>query len=236
MNEQQTSPTREPWNGADAEFWAGTASGIAKGISAFPILLASYVRLRAWISNSVFDPVGYLVTAVGALIFAFVIHFFALVLASVYGIACDKALNIWQTNSRKLWLGAFVGGLVAITFTIPFVLAVLIETQSFELNENNLRVITFAVLAIFLGQLGAIFGGRKRLESKLSQEDWIAGLPRFSIATLMWLSLGICVMLGALKYYRLDALLAYAVVCLVAQLTTLTLLLLGERFYSQSTK
>jgi hypothetical protein len=111
---------------------------------------------------------------------------------------------------------------------------VLLGTQSFDLNKNNLWMIAFVTFAILLGQAGAIFGGRRWLKSKQTREDWIAGLPRFSMATMMWLSLGICAILGALKYYRLDALLAYAVVCLVAQAVTLTLLLLLERFIFQN--
>jgi hypothetical protein len=234
MNEPETLRSREVWNGADAEFWAGTANGIAKAISAFPIIFAGFVVAQDWLSNAAIE-FGRLAGAlVGASIVALVTHFLALILASMYGIACDKILNAWETNSRELWVGAFVGGLVSITLTIPFVLAALLDTQSFDLNKNNLWMIAFVTFAILLGQAGAIFGGRRRLETKRTWENWIAGLPRFSMATMMWLSLGICAILGALKYYRLDALLAYAAVCLVVQLVTLTLLLLVERYYSQT--
>jgi hypothetical protein len=230
MNEPETLKSREVWNGADAEFWAGSASGIAKALAIFPVALVAFVIVQDALSNSGIE-LGRLVGAmVGASIVTFMTHFFALILASVYGILCDKILSAWETNSRELWVGAFVGGMVSITLTIPFVLATLLQGQSFDLNKNNLWMIAFVTVAILLGQSGAIFGGRRWLESKRTREDWIAGLPRFSMATMMWLSLGICAMLGLLKYYRLDALLAYAVVCLVAQAITLMLLLLLERF------
>jgi hypothetical protein len=234
MSEPETIQSRKVWNGADAEFWAGTASGIAKAISIVPVVFVGFLIVQRWLSGFGVELDGLIGALVGAIIVALVIHFFALILASMYGIACDKILNAWETNSRELWVGAFVGGLVSITLTIPFVLATLLQSQSFDLNKNNLWMIAFVTFAILLGQSGAIFGGRRRLESKQTREDWIAGLPRFSIATLMWLSLGICGMLGMLKHYRLDALLAYAVICLVAQAITLALLLLVERFLSQN--
>jgi hypothetical protein len=230
MNEPETLKSREVWNGANAEFWAGTASGIAKALAIFPVALVTFVISLDGLSSSGVELNVLTGAIVGAMILALVTHFFALILASVYGILCDKILSVWETNSRELWVGAFVGGMVSITLTIPFVLATLLQGQSFDLNKNNLWMIAFVTAAILLGQAGAIFGGRRWLKSKQTQEDWIAGLPRFSMATLMWLSLGICAMLGLLKYYRLDALLAYAVVCLVAQAITLTLLLLLERF------
>lgn len=233
MSEPETFKSREVWNGEDAEFWAGTANGIAKALAIFPIGFVAFVIVLDRLSTSGINLNVLTGAIVGAMILALVTHFFALILASMYGIVCDKILNAWETNSRELWVGAFVGGMVSITLTIPFVLAGLLQTQSFELNNNNLWMIAFVTMAILLGQAGAIFGGRRWLESKRTCEDWIAGLPRFSMATLMWLSLGICGMLGMLKYYRLDALLAYAVVCLVAQVVTLTLLLLLERFIFQ---
>lgn len=234
MSEPETIQSRAVWNGQDAEFWAGTASGIAKALAIFPIVLVGFLIIQRWLSGFGFELDGLIGALVGATIVALVIHFFALILASMYGIACDKILNAWETNSRELWVGAFVGGLVSITITIPFVLATLLQSQSFDLNKNNLWMIAFVTMAILLGQAGAIFGGRRWLESKRTREDWIAGLPRFSMATLMWLSLGICAMLGVLKYYRLDALLAYAVVCIFAQAITLALLLLVERFIFQN--
>jgi hypothetical protein len=234
MSEPENFKSRQVWNGEDAEFWAGTASGIAKALAIFPVALVTFVIIQDGLSNSGIELSRLIGAILGASIIAFMTHFFALILASVFGILCDKILSAWETNSRELWVGAFIGGMVSITLTIPFVLATLLQTQSFELNNNNLWMIAFVTMAILLGQAGAIFGGRRWLESKRTREDWIASLPRFSMATLMWLSLGICAMLGVLKYYRLDALLAYAVVCLVAQLITMTLLLLLERFIFQN--
>jgi hypothetical protein len=234
MSEPENFKSQAVWNGEDAEFWAGTASGIAKALAIFPMVLVGFLIIQRWVSGFGFELDGLIGALVGASIVAFMTHFFALILASMYGIVCDKVLNTWEANSRELWVGAFVGGMVSITLTIPFVLAGLLQTESFELNNNNLWMIAFVTMAILLGQAGAIFGGRRWLESKHTREDWIAGLPRFSMATMMWLSLGICAMLGVLKYYQLDALLAYAVVCLVAQAVTLTLLLLVERFIDQN--
>lgn len=81
MSEPETFKSREVWNGEDAEFWAGTANGIAKALAIFPIGFVAFVIVLDRLSTSGINLNVLTGAIVGAMILALVTHFFALILA-----------------------------------------------------------------------------------------------------------------------------------------------------------
>src|SRR5690606_3602222 len=108
MSENHSFTNQLPWHDPEAGFWVGVTEGVALGIGAYPLVLAVLFELPSWIGQpiSLFPNVVH--AFAGASLGALVAHFLARILASMYGILCEKWLAVLNVNSRQLWIGAFV--------------------------------------------------------------------------------------------------------------------------------
>ena len=233
MNESPLVGNQAPWTDPATEFWARVTGGVAKAISVFPFILFAFSVMAEWNWLTLSTIPNILLGLLGTALSAWIAHFLALILTSIYGLGCEKLFCRWGVSSRQLWVGAMVGGAVGLTLVFPFVLPFM-AIGALEIHKAVLGTLGFVLPITVLAQAGAILGARRHPEIySTSSGYWTRSLPSFSIAMLGSLTLGISVVLALLKLMMLDNLIAFLMVWLAAQGITMIGLLMLERLYTR---
>lgn len=160
-----------------------------------------------------------------------VLRFFARVLGAFVILGVTSFFQRIIPDTERLWVAGTAGSISGFIIIVGFVIPLLAHTTRAGFGT----ALIFCLLFTSICQLGAICGARRkqrhvgvRVENSCFGES-----PQFSLAHVFWLTFGMCLCFGALKYLRLDSVIPFLLIWFVAQSLILSVLLLAEYIFTR---